>query len=359
MKAIEEILENNAINSWVRHFHRAPYQSNRCHETDAELIGIPGNETHFLAVTVDTVAEEIAAGLYQNPFTMGWVTVMANFSDLAAVGAEPLGMVISVSVEPSRDQEFNDEIARGMAAACRHLGTFILGGDTNAAPKPSLTGCAIGLVPRESKITRIGCREGDVVFLSGPAGLGSALGLTRLLNISGIDFPESEYRPVARIPEGKLLRPYASCCMDTSDGVLATLDQLMRLNGIGFVLDIPAEEILHPAALELARKTRLPSWLMLAGQHGEFELIFTIPEECIEAFLNAAAMPQWSPVRIGKVVSQPGIQLLCDGKLITPDTGKIRNLAVHFQDDVNGYIQSLLDLGNNGRNQEGDYHEKV
>lgn len=344
MKAIAEILENNAINSWVRHFHRAPYQSNRCHEADAELIEMPGNETHFLTITIDTMTEEIAAGLYQEPFTMGWVTVMASFSDLAAVGAEPLGMVISVSVEPNRDQEFNDEIARGMAAACQRLGTFILGGDTNAAPAASLTGCAIGLVPRDSKITRIGCREGDVVFLSGPAGLGSALGLARLLNVPGIDFPESEYRPIARIPEGKLLRNYAGCCMDTSDGVLATLDQLMRLNEVGFVLDTPAEEILHPTALELVRKTRLPSWLMLAGQHGEFELIFTIPDECSEAFLNAAAMMQWSPIKIGKVVSQPEIRILCDGKLITPDSGKIHNLAANFQDNMEGYIQSLLEL---------------
>jgi thiamine-monophosphate kinase len=359
MKAIEEILENTIINAWERHFDRAPYQSNRCHEADAELIEIQGNETHLLAVTIDTVAEEISAGLYQDPFTMGWVTVMANLSDLAAVGAEPLGMIISVSVEPNRDQSFCGEIARGMAAACRRSGTFILGGDTNSAPMASLTGCAIGLVPRDTKITRIGCRAGDIIFLSGPAGPGSALGLARLLEVPGVDLPEGEYRPIARIPEGKLLRHYASCCMDTSDGVLATLDQLMRINEVGFMLDIPVEKMLHPAALELAQKTNLPPWMMLAGHHGEFELLFSVPESRVETFLTDAVSQRWTPIKIGKAVREFGIKLLQNNRFIAPDTGKIRNLIVNFQDNVEGYIQGLLEQSHNGRKQEGDYYEKA
>ncbi|MEE9390773.1 MAG: AIR synthase related protein, partial [Candidatus Aminicenantaceae bacterium] len=118
MKGMEKILENTTINSWAQHFKRSPRQINKSHEADAELIEIEGNKSHLLAVTIDSVAEEITEGIYRDPFTMGWVTVMSNFSDLAAVGAEPLGIIISVSVEAERDEKFRGEIAKGMSAAC-------------------------------------------------------------------------------------------------------------------------------------------------------------------------------------------------------------------------------------------------
>jgi thiamine monophosphate kinase len=127
MNALNEIIENRAINSWVRCFTRDAHQLNRPHESDAEIIPIPGDPTRCLAVTIDTVAEEITTGLYRDPHTMGWVTIMASLSDLAAVGATPLGLVISVCVEPGRSAEFTRGIAQGMEDACRALGVFILG----------------------------------------------------------------------------------------------------------------------------------------------------------------------------------------------------------------------------------------
>ena len=89
MTQLEKIFENKTISELVHRFSRSPQQSNRLHETDAELIAINSNKSDYLAVTIDTIADEISEGLYKDPFTMGWITVMANFSDLAAVGAEP------------------------------------------------------------------------------------------------------------------------------------------------------------------------------------------------------------------------------------------------------------------------------
>ena len=183
MNRMGEILENVIIDSWIRHFRPTPGQINKPHEADAELVDIPGDSEHYLAITIDTVAEEITTGLYQDPYTMGWVTVSACLSDLAAVGAEPLGLVVSVSVEPGRDEAFTSSIAQGMEDACRNLGVFILGGDTNTTPTISLTACALGLVSRERGMTRRGCQPGEDVFITGGVGAGNALGIVRLTDI--------------------------------------------------------------------------------------------------------------------------------------------------------------------------------
>ena len=326
MSGFEEILENKAINAWARHFVRPPFQLNKLHESDAELVETEDGSP-ILAVTIDTVSEEIRQGLYRDPFTMGWVTVMANFSDLAAVGAEPLGIVISVSLRPERADSFRDGIAQGMAAACRALGVFILGGDTNAAAEVSLTGCAFGFVPRGEKLMRVGCRPGDAVFLSGGAGRGNALGLRVLARMPEEFFPEGSYRPVARLKEGKLIRKFATSCMDTSDGLFITLDQLVRLNHIGFSIAAGWEKVLALDVYQFCGRTGIPHWFMAAGIHGEFELVFTVPQKAVNEFLEAVEKMNFHPILLGVVQEKPGIELvLPSGDKTEIDMAPLRNL---------------------------------
>jgi thiamine-monophosphate kinase len=348
MKSMEKIFENSAITSWANHFLRNPNQVNKPHEADAELIEIPGNPKHYLAVTIDTVAEEITTGLYQDPYTMGWVTVMACLSDLAAVGADPLGLVISVSIEPTRNDAFTNEIARGMEDACRKLDIFILGGDTNITPAISLTACAFGLAPREHAMTRRGCSPGENVFITGGVGTGNALGLVRLTKLPEDFFPEKFYRPKANIKEGQFIREYASCCMDTSDGLLTTLDQLMRLNGSGFTIECNWEKILAPEVLELCNKTKTPPWTMIAGPHGEFELLFTTPDEKTDKILSEPKFKELNLIRLGKVQQSPVISLaLPRGEKINVDMAPIRNLLQTVNGDLERYVKEFRALGKN------------
>jgi thiamine-monophosphate kinase len=346
MRDMKEIFENITIDSWVQHFLRSPHQFNKPHDSDSELIEIPGNLRDYLAVTIDTVAEEITSGLYRDPYTMGWVTVMACSSDLAAVGAEPLGLVISASIEPGRDKTFTDSIARGMEDACRNLGVFILGGDTNITPTISLTSCALGLVPRENAMTRRGCQPGDDVFITGGLGIGNALGLVRLTNLPGDYFPEEIYRPVAHIKEGQILRPQVKCCMDTSDGLLTTLDQLMRLNKLGFVINCEWESILAPEVLELCNKTRTPPWLMIAGPHGEFKLLFTISSGIGDKILTRPDFQGINLIRLGKVQEKPVVSMvLPSGKRVDIDMAPIRNLLETTQGDLGQYVKEFRAIG--------------
>ena len=342
MRNMDMILENKAINSWVKHFNRSPRQINHPHEADAELIEIEGKSSHLLAVTIDSVSEEIMEGLYQDPFTMGWVTVMSNFSDLAAVGAQPLGIVISVSIEPTRDEKFRERIAEGIGAACQELGVFVLGGDTNTARHISLTGCAVGFVPREKRISRLGAKTGDAVFMSGRAGQGNAMGLVRMAKLPEEYFPERNYRPIARVKEGRLIREYGSSCMDTSDGLLITLDQLFRVNNKGFVVEVDWKRILAPDVFQFCEMTKIPHWFMTAGIHGEFELVFTVPSSKVSIFLKEAKAIDFSPIYLGNVQQKPSLEfILLSKEKVEIDMAPLRNLWASDGNDLNHLIQEF------------------
>jgi thiamine-monophosphate kinase len=343
---MKNILENVIIDSWVERFRRSPNQVNQPHESDAELIEMPGDPDRYMAVTIDTVAEEISSGLYRDPYTMGWITVMASLSDLAAVGADPLGLVISVSLESSQDRAFANTIAQGMEGACRTLDVFILGGDTNETSYVSLTSCALGLVMRKNLMMRRGCKPGDAVFVTDGVGLGNAFALVRLGGYPDDYFPEKSYRPIANLAEGRIVREFASCCMDSSDGLLATLDQLMRINQLGFAIDGDWEKILAPKVMEFCQHTHTPPWLMAAGPHGEFKLVFTVPERSVDSFLMHAQSKGFSPIHIGSVQKTPAISLLLtNGKKIDVDVAPLRNLLYDLKGDVQRYLKEFRDIG--------------
>ena len=116
--------------------------------------------------------------------------------------------------------------------------------------------------------------------------------------------------------------------MDTSDGLISTLDQLMRLNNVGFELTEKLEKIIDDDALKYSKKLNIPSWLLFAGQHGEFELIFTIPKKLNEAFLSEASKIGFNPIELGKVINEKEVIILLYGKMIPIDTAFIRNLPV-------------------------------
>ena len=346
MNEMEAIVETAMINRWARHFSTPANRVNRPHETDSELVENPAFPEHYLAVTIDTVAEEISQGIYRDPFTAGWVAVAASISDLAAVGADPLGLVISVTFNPAQGDDYNAGVAQGMEQACRAAGTSILGGDTNMGDKVALTGCALGLVPRNRVMTRRGCRPGDVVYASGPVGMGNALGLVRLAGLPDKLFPEDLYRPASRHAHGRLLRDFATCCMDSSDGLFATLDQLMRINGVGFRIECDWQSVLAAPALELGRRTGTPGWAFAAAPHGEFELVATVPPSRVQAFLAAAAAQGKQFLRLGVVQGKPVTTLVFrSGRAVDVDLAPFRNLLFEVGGDLKRFQAEFLQLG--------------
>jgi thiamine-monophosphate kinase len=341
MLMLDRIRENELINSLAKIFPRSPYQVNALHGSDSEIIRIPGASGQTLAATIDTIAEEIRTGLYTDPWLIGWMTVMVNMSDLAAVGASPIGILVSEIIPPDFSAESRERLQKGILDACTACGTFVLGGDTNAGSPLSTGGCGLGLLPEGSLLSRTECAKGDRLYTSGYLGDGNAFAASRLIAKTPLPYT---YQPVARLREGSVVRHFASCCMDSSDGVLATLDQLMRLNGCGFSLGNVWEKALSPQSVRTSLELGIPPWLLLAGEHGEFELIFTIPPSREKAFLDEAANIGWAPLRLGDVIPTPEIRMFLYDYEFAIDTEEIRNLGSSSLGPIEKYLKSLLEI---------------
>ena len=325
----------------ARGLPRSPLQLNGLGESDAELLRLPGTDL-LLAVTTDAIVEEIEAGLYRDPWLIGWMAVIASASDLGAVGADPLGILISQTLPTNLDPAWEVGIQAGIRAACEACGLCVLGGDTNSSDRIHLESTAVGTVPSGEAMLRSGAAAGDALVATGSLGLGSAFAAEAL----GMwpDHTPTRFRPTARLREGRLLRRFASCCMDTSDGALTALDELMLRSGVGFRLTVPVSRLLHPAAARFARTFELPSWVPLAGPHGEFELVCTIPQSRLESFAIAAKAAGIDCIRLGVAKREPGLILSpADGSRRLP-TGRIRALAERAVEDPAAFLARLREI---------------
>ena len=335
------VRENALVESLVRALPRSPQQRNGLGESDAELLHLPGTDL-LLAITTDAIVEELEAGLYRDPYLIGWMTVVSSASDLAAVGADPLGILLSHTLPRRAAPAFLSRLQQGVKDACATCGLPVLGGDTNHSDQLHMESSAIGTVPVAEAMLRTGCRSGDRLYASGPLGIGSAFAFEALTRPD--QEPTVPFLPGARLREGQLLRRFASSCMDTSDGALATLDEIMRRSSVGVKLDTAIAELLHPAARQIAETAGLPSWTLLAGPHGEFELIFSVPRDRCRAFLVSASRTGWYPLPLGQARALPGLEFGPQEGCMSLDTGAIRNLAGEVTSDVNRYVEELMNL---------------
>lgn len=337
MYQLNQILENKFINKLISDYKRSPNQLNKPHESDAEIIQL-GNLK--LAITTDSISEEISTGLYDDPYLIGWMIVTVNISDLAAVGATPIGILISEIISNDFSDEKLQLIQKGISDACQEYNTFVLGGDTNEGENLVLTGTAIGLCFQNKFLSRIGSKKGDILYSTGEFGLGNVYAISKLITHSK---NEIVYKPIAQLANLDLITKYASSCMDTSDGLIASLDQLMRLNKVGFQLCRDWQKSVDRNAYRFSEEIDIPAWLLFAGQHGEFELVFTIPEELNKSFIDEAFEYEFYPIELGKVVSEEKIFLPLYNGTVQLDTVFLRNLPFETKGDVNHYLKLLLE----------------
>ncbi len=334
MRLMNDILENRLLARWGDLLPRAPGQIGRLQETDAELVDL--GDGRLLALTVDAVVEEVKVGLYRDPRTVGRIAAASSLSDLAAVGADALGVLVCATLPRDGREAVQAAVADGLRQTLDAAGVFVLGGDTNEGEPLALALTAAGLVPRAGVLKRIGARPGDHLFVSGPLGAGGALGAAVMLGLGHVT--EDHFRPVTRLREGALLRGIASCCMDSSDGFVATVDQLARLNEVGFRIDARCADLLHPLASALCKASGMPAFPFLASYHGEFELVFTVPPERVARLEERARTLGWAPLRVGVVDAMPGIRF---GN-VDIDAARLRNALELSGGDVRAYLQTLL-----------------
>ncbi|WP_287129374.1 thiamine-phosphate kinase [Candidatus Cyanaurora vandensis] len=265
---------------------------------DGAVLALTGE----LVVTVDLLVE----GVHFSPTTtpphaVGWRACAANLSDLAAMGAAPLGLVVGLGLPTETTVAWVEDVYRGIVA-CNPVP--IVGGDTCRAPHRTLSITALGQVGKGRAFLRSGCRVGDVLMVTGPFG-GSRAGLAVLQDpdryqnlpswateavIRAHQYPVPRLDAVA--PLQQLPQPVGA--MDTSDGLADALVQMAQLSGVGLVVDLTQVPI--TSATRLVAQEQALAWALYGGE--DFELLVSLPP----------ASPVDYPLQlIGRVVAQhPG-----------------------------------------------------
>ncbi len=175
-----------------------------------------------LVVTQDALVEGVHFRLdWISWLDLGWRAAAVNLSDLAASGAEPDALVVTLAAPPETRVEDVVELYEGM----RETGVPIVGGDTTSAPQLVLSVTALGRSVRVPG--RAGARPGDLLVASGPLGA------------AGAAFRAGSYvRPPLRIDEGRRLARSAHALLDISDGIAVDASHLARRSGVRLIVEL-------------------------------------------------------------------------------------------------------------------------
>jgi thiamine-monophosphate kinase len=196
---------------------------------------------------------------------LGYKAAAVNLSDIAALGAEPEGLLVSLGVPSATDLDRVVELYEGL----NEPGVPVLGGDTTASERVLLAVTALG---RSERVPgRTGARRSDLLVVTGPLG-GSAAGLHALReSLDGFDeFVEMHNRPPLRLREGLELARVAHAVVDLSDGIAADAARLAERSAVKLVIEV--ERL--PLAPRLADVGALPFWTL--GE--DYELLAALPE---------------------------------------------------------------------------------
>jgi thiamine-monophosphate kinase len=175
-----------------------------------------------LVVTQDALIERVHFRLdWISWRDLGWRASAVNLSDLAASGAEPLGLIVTLGAPGSTSVEHVLELYEGIA----ETGVQVLGGDTTRAELVVLSVTALGRAARVPG--RAGARPDDLLVVTGPLGA------------AGAAFRQGRYlRPPLRLEEGKRLARAATAMLDISDGLARDAGHIAQRSGVRCVIDL-------------------------------------------------------------------------------------------------------------------------
>jgi thiamine-monophosphate kinase len=279
-------------------------------ENSPVLLGVEGlDDAALVKITEDTslvVASDFVRGsgfyLFQlghlDYLDIGYYLIVANLSDLAAMGARPTGIttIIRYSKEMTDDQF--QAIFRGMDAAAKDYATEIVGGDIGGYSEDVFAATAFGFVKTSRALLRSRAHAGDLLCVTGTVGLPiTALLYYKEVKQAGFQLSQDDERrilaswrrPKARIAEGALLAEtgFGHACQDISDGLKSTVEQVSALSGRTFTVRESALPI-DPATRAMADFLRVSAAQIAVSASVDFELLFTIsPAEhdlCRKAF---------------------------------------------------------------------------
>jgi thiamine-monophosphate kinase len=317
-----------------------------------------------LVFTKDALVADVHFFENDDPYTIAQKLLGVNVSDLAAMGAKPVGYLLAVMLPKNTSEKWLEKFTSGFAHGMKKFGGHLIGGDTVSHDgKLSLSLTAIGEVPQGKALKRSGAKMGDSIFVSGTIG-DSYLGLQVLLSDmpslrraersesdAAIHLPKDENGFLLRscsvpliamtdkkylierynIPEphinlGQQLIGIATSCIDISDGLVADLGHICECSGVGAEINIgliplsraalSLDGVCNPVHtfmseqkydMNIRKGLQTPSYkttlkeLITGGD--DYELLFTVPESLEGAVEKLSKEISVAISKIGKITS--------------------------------------------------------
>ncbi len=263
--------------------------------------------TRSLVVTTDVLVDGVHfSDRTTTPADVGWRAVAANLSDLAAMGASPLGITVGLSIPGNLTVSWVENLYQGMIACLKHHQTGIVGGDICRSEGIHIAITAFGQVFPTQIIKRSSAQPGDAIVVTGFHGASRA-GLELLLHPEigqQLSDREKSYliqahqRPQPRLDVLPILWEIFNSSseirlagMDSSDGLADAIAQICQTSNVGAKIDrnlIP----IPPALYQLTSPEQAFNWALYGGE--DFELVLCLPLEKAQPLVkrlgNNAAM---------------------------------------------------------------------
>jgi thiamine-monophosphate kinase len=277
----------------------------------ALLTPAPGMQ---MAISSDMLVEGRHFFAGADPRLLGHKCLAVNLSDLAAMGARPVGFTLALAL-PRADPAWLAEFSAGLFALADRFDCELVGGDTTKGP---LTICItiFGEIEPGHALRRAAASPGDDIWISGTLG-DARLALAGYLDELPLD-PDSLHQaaprmhaPEPRIALGRALAAtqLAHAALDISDGLVGDLGHILAASQVGATLDVDA----LPAGPALARQAQDLRRRFTAAGGDDYELCFTAPPANRAAILAAARDAGTALTRVGTIDSAPGLRLVDAG----------------------------------------------
>ena len=293
-----------------RYFTRPPRQNSRA------VLGI-GDDCALLqpasglqtAISSDMLVEGRHFFPGADARLLGHKCLAVNLSDLAAMGAQPVGFTLALAL-PSVNEPWLAAFSEGLFALADQHGCELIGGDTTKGP---LTICItiFGDVPPGQALRRDSAQPGDDIWVSGSLGdARTALaGYRKEIALTDADIAAAGVRmhaPTPRVALGINLRGIAHAAIDISDGLAGDIAHILARSSLGATLEVdalPAGPVLSRQPLALRR-----SYTLCGGD--DYELCFTAPPDRRDAVVAAARQAGCTVTRVGTMEAAPGLRLI-------------------------------------------------
>jgi len=258
-----------------------------------------------IAITSDMLVEGRHFFMDANPELLGRKALAVNLSDLAAMGAKPIGFTLSIAL-PTVDIAWLEAFSKGLFAVANQYYCPLIGGDTTAGPL-TISITAFGSIPSGKAIRRSGAKVGNDIWASGTIG-DARLALAALrheITLPESDLKQIEHRmhnPTPRVELGMTIRELASAALDISDGLLGDLHHILKQSQVSakvFLDQIPKSETLQKQSEDIQNQ-------FAASGGDDYEICFTAPTEkrdVIDEISTALNLPL---TRIGSITEKVG-----------------------------------------------------